>query len=38
MAMALVTSALCHAFNVTNLRVEYTSHPLGLDVATPRFS
>lgn len=38
LALALAATTLCHAFEIVNLRVEYTATPLGIDEATPRFS
>lgn len=38
LALALAATTLCHAFEIVNLRVEYTATPLGIDEAAPRFS
>ena len=37
-ALFVFPSSLCAAVGVTGLCVEYTAHPLGIDVAYPRFS
>lgn len=37
-AFLLALSLASEAFNVQGLKVEYTDSPLGIDVATPRFS